>query len=191
MSNLPGPLRAALGVVATALETARTLPEKAPELPMQMVTTALQYSLRGQQRYAELMVRGDALVGRIRGLPDEAPSWATFDDDDDATGSLPSDLLADFDDAGRGSLPGPQATPPATVAPTKTSPTKTSPAKRVAAKKTTPIKTTPVKTTPVKTTKITKAGPPLSRTSAFDLVEDEMSGDLAPSVIEDEPGTVS
>lgn len=80
MSSLPTPLRAALGVAVVAVDTARTLPQKAAELPVIAVSTALQLSLRAQQRYAELTVRGDELIGRVRGVPDEAPPWATFDD---------------------------------------------------------------------------------------------------------------
>jgi hypothetical protein len=78
MPQLPTPLRAALGLVATALDEARTLPDKAIELPMLAVSTALQMSLRAQQRYAHLAARGDELLNR-REATDEPPEWATFD----------------------------------------------------------------------------------------------------------------
>ena len=81
MAQIPTPLRAALGLVANAIEGARTLPDKAVELPVLAVSTALQFSLRAQQRYAEFALRGDELIGRLRGVPEEPPSWATFDDD--------------------------------------------------------------------------------------------------------------
>ena len=74
-------MRAALGLVANAVEAARTLPDRAVELPVLAVSTALQFSLRAQQRYAELALRGDELLGRLHGLPEEPPSWATFDDE--------------------------------------------------------------------------------------------------------------
>lgn len=78
MPGLPTPLRAALGLAATALDEARHLPDRAIELPMLAVSTALQMSLRAQQRYAALAARGDALLtGRI--TTDEPPPWATFD----------------------------------------------------------------------------------------------------------------
>jgi hypothetical protein len=78
MPPLPTPLRAALGLVATAMDEARHLPDKAIELPMLAVSTALQMSLRAQQRYAALAARGDDLLNR--GEPtDEPPPWATFD----------------------------------------------------------------------------------------------------------------
>jgi hypothetical protein len=158
MSTLPGPLRAALGVVATVLDEARALPEKAPELPMTALTTALQYSLRAQQRYADLMVRGDELVGRIRGVPDEAPAWAKFDDDP-----------ATEYDAGSASVsadpPGEFTTPPAPPAPPVKAPStnpgakqasSAAPAKKVSAKKATaksvPVKKAAAKSVPVKKT---------------------------------------
>jgi hypothetical protein len=78
MPQLPTPLRAALGLVATAMEEARTLPDKAIELPMLAVSTALQISLRAQQRYAHLAAKGDQLLNR-RETTDEPPPWATFD----------------------------------------------------------------------------------------------------------------
>ncbi len=71
MASLPTPLRAALGLVATALDEARTLPDKAIELPMLAVSTALQLSLRAQQRYAHLAARGDELLNH-RAVTDEA-----------------------------------------------------------------------------------------------------------------------
>jgi hypothetical protein len=79
MPQLPTPLRAAVGLVATALDEARRLPDKAIELPMLAVSTALQMSLRAQQRYASLAARGDDLLNR-REPTDEPPPWATFDE---------------------------------------------------------------------------------------------------------------
>ena len=78
MPQLPTPLRAALGLVATALDEARSLPDRAIELPMLAVSTALQLSLRAQQRYAHLAARGDELLNRQE-VTDEPPEWATFD----------------------------------------------------------------------------------------------------------------
>jgi hypothetical protein len=79
MPSFPGPLRAAVGLVAVAAEEARTFPDRAIELPMLAVSTVLQLSVRAQQRYAQLVARGeDILNGRVAG--DEPPPWATFDD---------------------------------------------------------------------------------------------------------------
>ncbi len=80
MSQLPGPVRAALGVVGMAIDGAREFPEKAIQMPLLAVSSALQFSLRTQQRYTELTLRGDELLGRLRGLPEEPPEWATFDE---------------------------------------------------------------------------------------------------------------
>lgn len=79
MPDLPMPFRAALGLVATAMDEARRLPDRAIELPMLAVGTALQVSMRAQQRYAELAARGDELISRQQ-VSDEPPAWATFDE---------------------------------------------------------------------------------------------------------------
>src|SRR3954453_22324603 len=74
-----GPVRAVVGLLANAAEEAKHLPERAIELPMLAVSSALQMSLRAQQRYARLAARGDDVINR-RPTGDEPPSWATFDD---------------------------------------------------------------------------------------------------------------
>ncbi len=79
MPTLPMPLRAAIGLAATVVEEARHFPDRAIELPMLAVSTALQMSLRAQQRYANLAARGDEVLSR-RPLSDEPPPWATFDE---------------------------------------------------------------------------------------------------------------
>ena len=78
MPPLPMPIRAALGLVATARQEAKNLPDKVIELPMLAVSTALQISLRAQQRYAHLAAKGDELLAG-RETTDEPPPWATFD----------------------------------------------------------------------------------------------------------------
>lgn len=77
--HLPGPVRAAVGLVAVAADEARHLPDRALELPMLAVSTALQASIRAQQRYARLTARGDQLLNR-QAPTDEPPAWATFDE---------------------------------------------------------------------------------------------------------------
>jgi hypothetical protein len=79
MSQLPTPLRAAVGLAAEVADQARHLPDRAIELPMLAVSTALQLSLRAQQRYAMLAARGEELLNH-REPTDEPPPWATFDD---------------------------------------------------------------------------------------------------------------
>jgi hypothetical protein len=79
MPQLPTPFRAVLGLVATAMDEAKHLPDKAIELPMLAVSTALQMSLRAQQRYTSLAARGDELLNR-REATDEPPEWAVFDE---------------------------------------------------------------------------------------------------------------
>jgi hypothetical protein len=79
MPSLPTPLRAALGIVATVLDGAKDFPDKAIELPMLAVSSALQLSLRAQQRYAALCAKGDDLLAGRR-TTDDPPPWATFDE---------------------------------------------------------------------------------------------------------------
>jgi hypothetical protein len=105
MPPLPSPVRAALGLAATMLDEARHLPDKAIELPMRAVSVALKYSLRAQQRYAELAARGDEVIA-ARQTGDEAPSCAKFDEDGDDADEAPHlprpsafDQVDDADDA--------------------------------------------------------------------------------------------
>jgi len=76
--QLPGPVRAFVGLLAATAEEAKHLPDRAVELPMLAVSSALQMSLRAQQRYARLAARGDDVLNR-RAPSDEPPAWATFD----------------------------------------------------------------------------------------------------------------
>jgi hypothetical protein len=143
--QLPGPVRAFVGLIAVTAEEARHLPDRAIELPMLAVSSALQLSLRAQQRYARLAARGDDVLNR-RPPSDEAPPWATFDepvtadelhgaglgDPDPALGAraasqLLDELLGQSEDA---------APPPAQQAPAKKSaPAKRAPAKRASSSK--------------------------------------------------------
>src|SRR4051812_13455006 len=77
--QLPAPVRAFVGLLAVTAEEAKHLPDRAIELPMLAVSTALQLSLRAQQRYAWLATRGDEVLNR-RSPGDEPPAWATFDE---------------------------------------------------------------------------------------------------------------
>lgn len=110
MPPLPTPFRAVLGLVATAMDEARHLPDRAIELPMLAVSTALQVSLRAQQRYATLAAKGDEFLSR-RATTDEPPTWARFDD------PVAADVLSavpDPDEAGpsAGAQPIEPAEPP-------------------------------------------------------------------------------
>ena len=94
MPNIPTPIRAALGLAATAVDEVRKLPETLPQavttVPLMAVSSAMQASLKVQQHIAMLAARGDEVLSQLRGSSSEPPSWATFDDsptggpDDDA-----------------------------------------------------------------------------------------------------------
>lgn len=85
MPNIPIPIRAALGLAATAVEEARKLPETLPQavttVPVIAVGAAMQASMRVQQRIAALAAKGDQVISEFRGTPSEPPAWATFDDE--------------------------------------------------------------------------------------------------------------
>jgi hypothetical protein len=86
--QFPGPVRAVVGLLANAADEAKHLPDRALELPMLAVSTALQVSMRAQQRYAQLAARGDEVLNR-RPPTEEPPPWARFDEPvgpDDAAG---------------------------------------------------------------------------------------------------------
>ncbi|HYT09697.1 MAG TPA: lipid droplet-associated protein [Mycobacteriales bacterium] len=78
---IPMPLRAVAGLAAVAIDSARKLPKQVVGLPVLAVSTALQLSLKAQQRYAELVARGDQLLGQLRPPGEGPPPWARFDDE--------------------------------------------------------------------------------------------------------------
>ena len=82
MKPLPLPLRVAAGLAVTAVDRARHLPEKLAELPVTVVSQALQLSMRVQQQVTELAIKGDEALSSLRPV-EETPEWATFDEDKD------------------------------------------------------------------------------------------------------------
>ena len=99
---LPSTVRAYVGILATACDAVRRLPTRIVEMPMLVVSSTLQASLRVQQRYAGLVARGDEVLQRDD-PSDEAPEWATFDEpvDDSA-------LRTAADNAGAAQTPAPK-----------------------------------------------------------------------------------
>jgi hypothetical protein len=73
-------VRVAAGLAATAVEQARTLPNKLAGLPVTVASQALQVSMRVQQQVTELAIRGDEVLASLRPV-EETPGWATFDED--------------------------------------------------------------------------------------------------------------
>ncbi len=82
MKPLPLPVRVAAGLAVSAVDRARHLPEKLAELPVTMVSQALQLSMRLQQQVTELAIKGDGALSTFRPV-EESPEWATFDEDAD------------------------------------------------------------------------------------------------------------
>jgi hypothetical protein len=182
--QLPGPVRAVVGLLATAADEAKHLPDRAVELPMLAVSSALQMSLRAQQRYARLAARGDDVINR-RSATDEPPPWATFDDPvsvDDlrsatldganpeararAASALLDELLGTDAPA-----PAPTAEPPARKAPVNKAPTKKAPEKAPAKKA--PAKRTVAKKSPSANAGKTISAPRHTDPSPFDTVDDD------------------
>lgn len=81
MSHLPLPVRVAVGLVATALEQARKLPEQLADLPVTTASHVVQVGMRLQQRVTQLAIKGDEVFSRLRPVEDTAP-WARFDEDE-------------------------------------------------------------------------------------------------------------
>lgn len=106
--QLPGPVRACVGLLAVAADEAQRLPDRAIELPMLAVSTALQMSLRAQQRYARLTARGDEVLNRRR-PGDEPPPWATFDESAAAVPEDPVPQPTTVAEARNSAGPGPTA----------------------------------------------------------------------------------
>jgi hypothetical protein len=80
MKPLPLPLRVAAGLAVTAAERARELPKDLLGLPVTVVSHVLQVSMRLQQQVTELAIKGDEALASLRPV-EEAPGWATFDED--------------------------------------------------------------------------------------------------------------
>jgi hypothetical protein len=85
MKPLPLPVRVAAGLAVTVVDQARHLPEKLAELPVTMVSQALQLSMRLQQQMTELAIKGDDALATLRPV-EESPEWATFDEDATTSG---------------------------------------------------------------------------------------------------------
>jgi len=170
MAPLPTPVRAALGLAANAVEAARTLPDRVVELPVLAVSTALQISLRAQQRYTELALRGDELIGRLHAPPEEPPSWATFDDEvppAPTSTAEPSDAAAAAAESAEPVADAPADIPISTPADEPPAPVK-SPAKQPRARK----KTAAAAKTTARTAAKPVRAPRQAKPSAFDRTED-------------------
>ncbi|HEX7657899.1 MAG TPA: lipid droplet-associated protein [Pseudonocardiaceae bacterium] len=109
MKPLPLPLRIAAGLAVTVVDRARRLPETLAELPVTVVSQALQLSMRVQQQVTELAIKGDDLLANLRPA-EESPDWARFDEDESTgTSETPAPVA-------------PVATPPVATPPVATPP---------------------------------------------------------------------
>ncbi|WIY05857.1 lipid droplet-associated protein [Amycolatopsis mongoliensis] len=83
MKPFPLPLRVAAGLAVSTAERVRELPRQLAGLPVTVVSQVLQASMRVQQHVTELAIKGDNALSSLRPVED-APSWATFDEDIEA-----------------------------------------------------------------------------------------------------------
>ena len=82
MSHVPLPVRVAVGLMVTAVEQARKLPEQLADLPVTAASRAVQAGMRVQQRVTELAIKGDQVFSLLNPVED-TPPWARFDEDDE------------------------------------------------------------------------------------------------------------
>lgn len=112
MSYVPLPVRVAVGLMVTAVEQARKLPEQLIELPVAAASRAVQTGMRVHQRVTELAIKGDQVFALLRPVED-TPPWATFDEDGEppqpGAGPTASDSQAAED--GAGTAPADHAVP--------------------------------------------------------------------------------
>lgn len=88
--NVPTPVAAALGLVPTALDSAKRLPGKAVQLPVLAVSSALTALESARREYDELADRGEKLVAKLRGT--------SFDEvEDRVEDALPEALAAPYE----------------------------------------------------------------------------------------------
>lgn len=80
MSYVPLPVRVAVGLMVTAVEQARKLPEQLADLPVTAASRAVQAGMRVQQRVTELAIKGDQVFSLLNPVED-TPPWARFDED--------------------------------------------------------------------------------------------------------------
>jgi hypothetical protein len=78
---VPLPVRVAVGLMVTAMEQARKLPDQLADLPVTAASRAVQAGMRVQQRVTELAIKGDQVFSLLRPVED-TPPWARFDEDD-------------------------------------------------------------------------------------------------------------
>ncbi|MGW5720590.1 lipid droplet-associated protein [Amycolatopsis sp. NPDC003865] len=89
MKPFPLPLRVAAGLAVSTAERVRELPRQLAGLPVTVVSQVLQASMRVQQHVTELAIKGDNALSGLRPVED-APSWATFDEDLDVPPARPN-----------------------------------------------------------------------------------------------------
>jgi hypothetical protein len=69
-----------MGLLVTAVEQARKLPEQLADLPVTAASHAVQAGMRVQQRVTALAIKGDQVLSLFRPVED-TPPWARFDED--------------------------------------------------------------------------------------------------------------
>ncbi|MGH3770455.1 MAG: lipid droplet-associated protein [Pseudonocardiaceae bacterium] len=118
MSHVPLPVRVAVGLMVSAVEQARKLPEQLAELPVTAASRAVQAGMRVQQRVTELAIKGDQVFSLLRPVED-TPPWATFDEDDEPPrpgGTTTADTAGESTTVNNGAGAGEATVPPLVLA---------------------------------------------------------------------------
>jgi hypothetical protein len=110
MSHVPLPVRVAVGLVVTAMEQARKLPEQLVELPVTAASRVVQAGMRVQQRVTELAIKGDQVFSLLRPVED-TPPWARFDGDGEEREPGPKATNAAAGGSGKANSGGPAIHP--------------------------------------------------------------------------------
>jgi hypothetical protein len=91
MATAPFGVRLLVGVVVTAIEETRKLPQTILMYPMTVASQVAHLVMKVQQDLADLVIKGEEALDQLFPPKEEQPEWATFDEDlDDDETARPS-----------------------------------------------------------------------------------------------------
>ncbi len=87
MATAPFGIRLLVGVLVTAIEETRKLPQTILMYPMTVASQVAHLVMKVQQDLADLVIKGDEALDQLFPPKEEQPEWATFDEDLDNDGA--------------------------------------------------------------------------------------------------------